>query len=137
MEEYPSERRRYALQNLIDSHDTDRVASMIGERVVRVASLHCSRERFDYDVGPAGLGRVNWDKLQGPQTDRGGAAVMQRMVAVMQATFVGAPMIYYGTEAGMWGADDPCDRKPMVWPDLNLRRRKQADPLGRERDPAR
>jgi len=33
-------------------------------------------------------------------------------------TYVGAPMVYYGTEAGMWGADDPDDRKPMVWPDL-------------------
>jgi cyclomaltodextrinase len=33
-------------------------------------------------------------------------------------TYVGAPMIYYGDEAGMWGANDPCCRKPMVWPDL-------------------
>jgi glycosidase len=27
-------------------------------------------------------------------------------------------MIYYGDEAGMWGAGDPCCRKPMVWDDL-------------------
>lgn len=27
-------------------------------------------------------------------------------------------MIYYGTESGMWGADDPDDRKPMVWQDF-------------------
>jgi glycosidase len=27
-------------------------------------------------------------------------------------------MIYYGDEAGMWGGNDPCCRKPMVWPDL-------------------
>ena len=27
-------------------------------------------------------------------------------------------MIYYGDEAGMWGADDPDDRKPMLWADL-------------------
>jgi glycosidase len=27
-------------------------------------------------------------------------------------------MIYYGTEAGMWGANDPCDRQPMLWPDV-------------------
>jgi hypothetical protein len=33
-------------------------------------------------------------------------------------TFLGAPMIYYGTEAGMWGPDDPSDRMPMVWEDL-------------------
>jgi glycosidase len=29
----------------------------------------------------------------------------------------GAPQIYYGDEAGMWGGDDPDCRKPMVWPD--------------------
>ena len=27
-------------------------------------------------------------------------------------------MIYYGDEAGMWGANDPCPRKPMLWNDL-------------------
>ena len=47
-------------------------------------------------------------------------------------TYVGAPMIYYGTEAGMWGGDDPCDRMPMVWPDMTYDP-QQADPLGRPR----
>jgi glycosidase len=28
-------------------------------------------------------------------------------------------MIYYGDEIGMWGADDPHCRKPMVWADLD------------------
>lgn len=32
-------------------------------------------------------------------------------------TYLGAPMIYYGDEAGMWGAKDPCCRKPMIWDD--------------------
>ena len=27
-------------------------------------------------------------------------------------------MVYYGDEAGMWGATDPDDRKPMLWSDL-------------------
>jgi len=27
-------------------------------------------------------------------------------------------MIYYGDEAGMWGGDDPDNRKSMVWPEL-------------------
>jgi glycosidase len=27
-------------------------------------------------------------------------------------------MIYYGDEVGMWGADDPHDRNPMVWSNL-------------------
>jgi cyclomaltodextrinase len=50
----------------------------------------------------------------------------------MQMTYVGAPMIYYGTESGMWGADDPCDRQPMVWPDTTYEP-QQSDPLGRAR----
>jgi glycosidase len=30
----------------------------------------------------------------------------------------GAPQIYNGDEAGMWGGDDPDCRKPNVWPDI-------------------
>ena len=32
----------------------------------------------------------------------------------------------------MWGADDPCDRMPMVWPEMSYDP-QQADPLGRPR----
>jgi len=32
---------------------------------------------------------------------------------------VGAPMLYYGTESGMWGANDPDCRKPMIWRNKN------------------
>ena len=42
----------------------------------------------------------------------------QKMIAAFQMTYRGAPMIYYGDEVGMWGADDPHDRKPMIWDDL-------------------
>ena len=31
--------------------------------------------------------------------------------------YLGSPMFFYGDEAGMWGANDPDCRKPMVWPD--------------------
>jgi glycosidase len=47
-------------------------------------------------------------------------------------TYVGPPMIYYGTEAGMWGGDDPCDRMPMVWAELSYEP-QQSDPLSRKR----
>ena len=33
-------------------------------------------------------------------------------------TYLGAPMVYYGDEVGMWGATDPCCRKPMIWDDF-------------------
>ena len=38
--------------------------------------------------------------------------------AVVQMTYPGTPFLYYGAEAGMWGANDPDCRKPMVWPDI-------------------
>ena len=37
---------------------------------------------------------------------------------IFQMTYIGVPMIYYGDEAGMWGANDPDCRKPMLWADL-------------------
>jgi glycosidase len=45
---------------------------------------------------------------------------IQKLFAIFQMTYVGAPMIYFGDEAGMWGANDPCCRKPMVWPELEF-----------------
>ena len=42
----------------------------------------------------------------------------QIILLIHQFTFVGAPQIWYGEEAGMWGADDPDCRKPMVWDDI-------------------
>ena len=60
------------------------------------------------------------------------------MVAALQATLPGVPMYYYGTEAGMWGSDDPDQRKPMVWSDSTYadeqhdiygKKREKADPV--------
>jgi cyclomaltodextrinase / maltogenic alpha-amylase / neopullulanase len=42
----------------------------------------------------------------------------QIMLLIHQFTFTGAPQIWNGEEAGMWGADDPDCRKPVVWDDL-------------------
>jgi glycosidase len=42
----------------------------------------------------------------------------QKLFLVHQFTFPGAPHIWYGEEVGMWGADDPDCRKPMVWNDI-------------------
>ncbi len=33
-------------------------------------------------------------------------------------TYIGAPMIYYGDEVRMTGANDPDCRKPMIWSDI-------------------
>lgn len=91
------------MQNLIDSHDTDRLASMF----VNPDRGYDTSNRLQ-DTGPD----YSLDKPDEVQRKR----MMQAIVC--QMTFVGAPMIYYGTEAGMWGPDDPSNRMPMIWRDL-------------------
>ncbi len=43
-----------------------------------------------------------------------------RLYLIHAFTNIGAPSIYYGEEAGMWGSDDPDDRKPMWWKDMKF-----------------
>ncbi len=42
----------------------------------------------------------------------------QKLLLVHQFTYIGAPHIWNGDELGMWGADDPDCRKPIVWDDI-------------------
>ncbi|HHP7238328.1 alpha-amylase family glycosyl hydrolase [Longibacter sp.] len=124
---------RTAVQNLIDSHDTPRLATMI---VNRSDTGYVEPERFDYDWGAVVSVRDNRSyKVRAPDADERG---LQRLVTLFQMTYVGAPMVYYGTEVGMWGADDPDDRKPMVWGDMDYEV-EDDHPFGQERpaDPVR
>jgi cyclomaltodextrinase / maltogenic alpha-amylase / neopullulanase len=98
---YPVE-NLLALQNLMDSHDTDRLSSMIKN----------PDRNYDRD---ANEGNRNYNP--GKPTEE--EYQKQKLIAAFQMTYTGAPMIYYGDEVGMWGADDPHDRKPMVWDKLN------------------
>lgn len=90
-------------QNLIDSHDTDRFASMFAN-----PDRPYDGENRLQDNGPSYSPRMpddnEWRRM--------------RQAVAFQMSFVGAPMIYYGTEAGMWSPDDPSNRMPMVWEDL-------------------
>lgn len=89
------------LQNLMDSHDTPRVASMV---------VNPGRE-FDEKGKPE-----DGFNVRKPTADE---RRVQKLIALFQYTYVGAPMIFYGTEAGMWGANDPDDRKPMLWQEFD------------------
>jgi len=109
--------------NLIDSHDTPRLASMV---VNRVSEYQGTGNENDYDSGLLGpRSSAGYDVGPPTEIDR---AIME-LAVLFQMTFVGSPIVYYGTEAGMWGADDPDDRKPMVWPDLAYEVQKQG-PFG-------
>lgn len=100
----------YVLQNLVDSHDTQRVASAIANR--ESYSEYKNADWFDYDDGERVNARAPGYN-NGPPDDAGRR--LWKMLALFQATYVGAPMVYYGTEVGMWGADDPEDRMPTWW----------------------
>jgi glycosidase len=91
------------LQNLLDSHDTDRVASM----AFNPDRIYDAENRVQ-DNGP------NYKNTRPPDS----CYHVARLAALMQMTYVGAPMIWYGNEVGMWGGDDPNNRKPMLWEDL-------------------
>lgn len=89
-------------QNLFCSHDTDRYVSML---------LNPGRE-YDQGNRPQDHDYPYIDKKPSEaiyKTSLLGVAI--------QALYTGAPMVYYGDEVGMWGADDPTDRKPFPWPD--------------------
>ena len=96
---YP-EANLHALQNLVDSHDTERISSIIKN----------PDRNYDRD---GNSGNENYD----PSKPGSNEYQKQKLIAAFQMTYLGAPMIYYGDEVGMWGADDPHCRKPMVWDD--------------------
>ena len=119
---------RGALWNLTDSHDTDRLASMVVNR--NLSESYVNPANFDYDEASKNSPRRNDQyQVRKPNDDE---RAIQRMVILFQLTYVGAPMFYYGVEAGIWGGDDPDCRKPMPWPDLKMEM-ETADPLGRTR----
>ncbi len=102
MNDYP-EQNFYVLQNLIDSHDMERLASQIVN----------PDGWLDHGGNPAQ--NIQFKVRKPDSLER----TKQKLVAGIQMTCPGAPMIYYGDEAGMWGGDDPDCRKPMLWPELS------------------
>ncbi len=101
----------FVMMNLMDSHDTDRLASMIvnGEKI-----KYQDPNNVEYNANDDLRKSANYIIRKPDERER----AIQRLVVLMQMTAVGAPMIYYGDETGMWGATDPDDRQPMVWADL-------------------
>ena len=92
----------YVMQNLYDSHDTDRLVSMI------------ANPDRDYNQGNRAQDGASYD---GSKPGASAYRVL-KLMATFQMTFLGAPMIWYGDEDGMFGAGDPTDRKQMLWRDL-------------------
>jgi glycosidase len=110
--------RCLALQNLLGSHDTSRVGSAVVNPSARQDHGASLKDDRGYDPrAPNAAEKSRW-----------------RQMIALQFLAPGAPYLYYGDEAGMWGADDPDCRKPMVWSDLRYAPEKCL-PSGGERAP--
>ncbi len=90
----------YAMMNLVASHDVPRVAT----------SLY-NKNKYKFNAGPA---EGNSYKVNKPDDVTRG---ILRLLLIHQFTYVGAPHIWAGDEMGMWGSDDPSNRKPLIWPE--------------------
>lgn len=99
-ERYPKE-AFYAMMNLVDSHDTTRLLSYLDG---------IDDDRNQKEIAEAFPTYENTSDA---------AKQKQYLVALMQFTYAGAPTIYYGDELGMVGADDPDDRRAMIWGEGN------------------
>ena len=119
---YPR-KANYVMQNLLDSHDAGRIASIIEN------GSRCDTWDAYFHISNV---RKNPDYLVGKPAER--SYEILRQLLVFQMTYVGAPMIYYGTEVGMWGGNDPDNRQPMLWEDIRYEAERHR-PHGKE--PAR
>lgn len=94
---------------LLGSHDTNRIGSYLVNRGI-------GRYR-DWATFYA-KSKASENPAYSPRKPSEADHALQKLLVIFQMTYVGAPMIYYGDEVGMWGGNDPDCRKPMVWDDL-------------------
>lgn len=99
----------YVVQNLFGSHDSNRIASHIVNR-----GIGNFRDWGEY-FSKSQVSNSPHYQVRKPTSQE---IELQKLFIVLQMTYVGAPMLYYGDEVGMWGANDPDSRKPMIWADI-------------------
>lgn len=100
----------FLAMNLLGTHDTERFASYIVNRGLKKYSTF--EEFFENS-------HIE-DKKYSSRAPNDFERKIQKMAVVFEFSMVGSPMIYYGDELGMWGANDPDCRKPMIWPELSF-----------------
>jgi cyclomaltodextrinase len=99
-----------AMMNLASSHDSPRLMSSFFN--VNKYKYNCKpQEDKNYRTNKPGI-----------LTDH-----RVKLFLLHQFTFVGAPHIWNGDEMGMCGADDPDNRKPLTWPDIEFDMETQSD----------
>ncbi len=90
-----------AMMNVPSTHDTPRLSTSLFNKTMYKYKAKPS-DNPDYKINKPDL-RTRKEQI---------------ILLIHQFTYIGAPQIWYGEEVGMWGADDPDCRKPMIWEDL-------------------
>jgi len=98
-----SDHHNYAMMNTASSHDAPRVST----------SLY-NQNKYKFDSRPLANNNYKIDKPDQQTIET------LKLLLVHQFSYIGAPHIWAGDEMGMWGADDPDTRKPLIWPDYNF-----------------
>jgi glycosidase len=110
IEDVKGEIRAYNIKtprwNFIESYDTDRFYSGL---------VNPNRE-FDRMNNHGKDDFINID----PNLVDSTAIKKLKLATLIQLTIDGSPVIYYGAEKAMWGADAPDSRKPMLWEDITF-----------------
>ncbi len=97
LENYPTE-YFYSNLNLLDSHDRVRILTVLADS--RDVNLIDDDEKFNHGI----------------DRDKYLLAVSRlKALTVLQYTIPGIPIIYYGDEVGLYGYNDPYNRKTYPW----------------------
>jgi len=90
-----------AMMNVSSTHDSPRLSTSLYNKTMDKYNAKPS-ENPDYKINKP-------DEITRKE---------QMLLLIHQFTFIGAPQIWNGEEFGMWGADDPDCRKPLIWNDI-------------------
>lgn len=93
----------HALMNLVGTHDTERILTMLGS----------TEEDLDKTNEQLSAYRLSPER-------RAEAVGLVKIAAALQYTVFGIPSLYYGDELGLEGARDPFCRMPMPWHEADV-----------------
>lgn len=91
------------VQNVLGSHDTERISSACINPDRWIDHANHLKYNPEFEIRKPNIKERR----------------LQKLLVAFQFLFPGTPYVYYGDEVGMWGADDPDCRKPMIWEEYN------------------
>jgi cyclomaltodextrinase len=105
----------YAMMNMTASHDTPRFGTSV-----------YNKNKYMFQPKPDDNPKYKIDKPDASTYET------MKLILTQQYTYIGAPQIWNGDEMGMWGANDPSTRKPLIWKDYEFEA-ETTHPLGFDR----